>query len=556
MILLRTLLLVIAGAFAGTTAARTAAAAGPEEPPGAVPASDGGGPPAPPASDGAAGVLLPAGPPAADEGPGSPPVVPGATAPSPAAEPAGPLAGADRRGAARARFLRLMDDGSYAEAVVAGGELVELTRTEFGDASIRLATPLTNLGTARLRAGDLAGAEADYQGAIDRIEAAEGILSRRLENPLLGLGETYMRSERYPQATAAYERALRVSQVNEGLYNLDQVPIRDGLTEGYLQQGELEKANFHQEAQVDIRSRRVGTDSAAVTPALYKLGRWYERSGQPERARFAYQRAARMIAGERGDAAPELVEALLAMGDTYRDQALLPPDPDRPESPLSLLPMSSAMYRKALAIIDRQPEPDLALRGRAYASLGDLYMLWNRRTTALQAYGNAWTVLSADELLDRRDGYFARPQRLMGTDPPVLYPRSVARDPDVDRRKLLPGFVLVRFAVEPTGRATGVEVLESDPPGLLDAAVVNAIGGSLFRPQLAAGQPVRTAGVTYRHEFRYAESRLKPKAAPLPDGGRIDTPDRAELPPPGRGDQPPSPVPAEAGGSGAPAAAP
>jgi TonB family protein len=353
-----------------------------------------------------------------------------------------------------------------------------------------------------------------------------------------------MRSERYPQATAAYERALRVSQVNEGLYNLEQVPIRDGLSEGYLQQGDLEKANFHQEAQIDIRSRRVGTDSASVTPALYKLGQWYERSGQPERARFAYQRAARMIEGEKGNAAPELVEALLAMGDTYREQALLPPDPNRPESPLSLLPMSSAMYRRARGGGDRQPEPDLALRGRAYASLGDLYMLWNRRTTALQAYGNAWTVLSAEALLDQRDAWFARPQRLMGTDPPTLYPRSVARDPSYDRRKLLPGFVLVRFAVEPNGRATGVEVLESDPPGLLDAAVADAVSGSLFRPKLVEGQPVRADGITYRHEFRYAESRLKPKAAPTPDGGRIDAPERTDLPvPPAGGDQP-LPVPA------------
>jgi TonB family protein len=438
--------------------------------------------------------------------------------------------------AARTRFLRLMDDGSYAEAAVAGSELVELTRAEFGDGSIRLATPLTNLGTAQLRAGDLAGAEASYQAAIDLIEDLEGILSRRLENPLLGLGEAYMRSERYPQATAAYERALRVSQVNEGLFNLKQIPIRDGLSEGYLQQGDLEKANFHQEAQIDITSRRVGSGIESVAPALYKLGRWYERSGQPERARFAYQRAARMIEEQKGSDAPELVEALLAMGDTYRDQALLPPDPNRPESPLSLLPMSSAMYRKALKIIDGQPDPDLAQRGRAYASLGDLYMLWNRRTTALQAYANAWAVLSADGLLDQRDAYFARPKRLMGADAPTLYPRSVARDLAFDRRKLLPGFVLVRFAVEPTGRATDVEVLESDPPGLLDAAVADAIRGSLFRPRLVDGQPVRSDGATYRHQFRYAESRLQPKAAPLPEGGRIDAPERTELPLPPAGE--------------------
>ncbi|MBL8223690.1 MAG: energy transducer TonB [Chromatiales bacterium] len=547
MSLLRPLLLAVAGTLAFTAGTHAEEPAGPGTTQDMAPVPAGDGPPTPPAADTTADSSPP------DPAPPTPATGEADVAPLlPAAGQPDAPGTTDTRMAARSRFLRLMDDGSYAEAAVAGSELVELTRAEFGDGSIRLVTPLTNLGTARLRAGDLAGAEAGYQAAVDLVEDLEGILSRRLENPLLGLGETYMRSERYPQATAAYERALRVSQVNEGLYNLEQVPIRDGLSEGYLQQGDLEKANFHQEAQIDIASRRVGTDTASVTPALYKLGRWYARSGQPERARFAYQRAARMIEGEKGSTAPELVEALLAMGDTYREQALLPPDPNRPESPLSLLPMSSAMYRRALAVIDRQPEPDMALRGRAYASLGDLYMLWNRRTTALQAYGNAWTVLSAEDLLDQRDAWFGRPERLMGTDPPTLYPRSVARDPAFDRRKLLPGFVLVRFAVEPTGRATDVAVIESDPPGLLDAVVADAVSGSLFRPRLAEGQPVRADGITYRHEFRYAETRLKPKAAPIPEGGRLDAPERTDLPvPPAGADQPP-PAPAAPAGEDAP----
>jgi tetratricopeptide (TPR) repeat protein len=447
-----------------------------------------------------------------------------------------------RRMAARSRFLRLLDENRNAEAVVAGTELVALTREEFGADSIRLATPLTNLGTAQLRAGNATAAEASYAEAVELIEDSEGILSPRLENPLLGLGETYMRAERYPQATTAYERALRVSQVNEGLYNLEQIPIRDGLAEGYLQLGDLEKANFHQESQVTIQVRRVGGDSASVTPTMYKLGRWYERSGQPERARFAYQRAARMVEAEKGDNAPELVEPLIAMGDSYVAQALLPPDPQRPESPISLLPMSSAMYRKALTILDKQPEPDPALRARAYVALGDLYMLWNRRTTALQAYGNAWTTLATDASLDElRAGYFDQPSRLMGTDPPRLYPRSVAKDTRIDRSKLLPGFVLVGYAVEPTGRAVDVQVIESDPPGLLDATVADAVRGSLFRPRVGDdGAPIRADGLVYRHEFRYAEGRLKPKAAPIPDGGRIDEPGRLDLPP-ASSDQPPPP---------------
>lgn len=463
----------------------------------------------------------------------TPPVPPALT---PAQPSSTPLA------AARTRFLRLLEDGRNAEAVTAGEEVLALTRAEFGSDNSRAAAPLTNLATARLRAGDLAGASADYRAAVELIEKYQGILAPRLVNPLLGLGETYTRAGQFAEATAAYERALRVNQVNDGIYNLGQLPIRDGLSEGYLGLGDLAKANFHQEAQLRVQGRKVGTDSTSLAPAMYKLGAWYDRSGQPERARFVYQRAARLIEDDKGENAPELVDALIAIGDTYRAQALLPPDPNSSESPLSLLPLSSAMYRRALDVLDRQPAPVPLQRGRTYVALGDLYMLWGRRATAEQAYGRAWATLAGEVPLENaRDEYFSAPSRLMGLEPPRLYPRSIANRPP-DAAKLLPGFVVVGYAVEPSGKAVDVRVIESDPPGLLDEAVLLSVRNSLFRPRYENGQAVASAQQVYRHEFRYQESRLQPKAAPLPEGGRLEQPGAGATP--AAGDDAPAAAPA------------
>ncbi len=473
--------------------------------------------------------------PAAGAGPS---VAPAGTAPAEAPAdpaPADPTLADDAnaaRQAARTRFLRLLSEGRNDEAARAGEELVALTRAQFGDGSIRLAAPLTNLGTARLRAGQLPAAEASYKAAVELIEGREGILALRLVPPLTGLGETYTRAGQYADAAAAYERALRVNQVNEGIYNTDQIPIRDGLSESYLGLQDLDKANFHQEAQIQVTTRRVGSDSATLGPVLAKLGRWYERSGQPERARFTYQKAARLIEAEQGKDSPALVDSLLAIGDTYRAQALLPADPDSSESPLGLLPLSSAMYRRALEILERQDPPDAARRGRAYVGLGDLYMLWGRRATAQLAYGRAWEALADPALAATRDEYFDAPVRLMGPEPPRLYPRSVATRPPADQGALLPGTVSVRYGVDAQGKAVDVTLLESDPPGLVDDAVVAAVRGALFRPRHADGAPVPATGIVYQHAFRYRESELKPKPAEIPDAGRIEAPAAAPLPPP------------------------
>ena len=228
--------------------------------------------------------------------------------------------------AASERYLRLIAEGRNAEAVAAAQEVLALTRQLHGDDSVELASPLTNLATAQLRNGDLRDAEASYQAAISVLERREGFLSPRLANPLVGLGETYVRSEQYPLAAEAYERALRVNHVNEGFYNLDQIKIRDGLTESYLGLQDIDKANFHQQAEIYVQQRKYGKDNPEFVPALIKLGHWYDRTGQPESARDVYESAVRLVEKSDGEKSPAVVDPLIAIAETYRQQALMPPE--------------------------------------------------------------------------------------------------------------------------------------------------------------------------------------------------------------------------------------
>lgn len=427
---------------------------------------------------------------------------------------------AQQRAAAEERYQLLSAEGRNAEAAAAGLEVVVLTGQLHGADSLELASPLTNLATAQLRSGALRDAEANYQAAIALLEKRAGFLSARLIEPLTGLGEAYVRSEQYPLATQAYARALRVNHVNEGFYNLDQISIRDGLTEGYLGQLDLEKANFHQEAQIYVQQRKLGRDNPALVGPLTKLGRWYDRSNQTEAARLVYQGAARLVEAADGQNSPGMVEPLLAIAETYRQQALLPPDPESNQSPETLLPLSSMMLRKALGIVEQQSPPDPAERARILVKLGDLYLMWGKQNTASERYKEAWQILSADPALEvRRDEFFAKPARIMGPMPPAILPVPSRKAPPPDAKDLEQGFVVVRFDVDPLGRVSAATVIESDPANLLEERVQETARRTLFRPRFVDGAAVATTGLVLRHEFRYAPKQLEKKDKPPADDG-------------------------------------
>ena len=91
-----------------------------------------------------------------------------------------------------------------------------------------------------------------------------------------------------------------------------------------------------------------------------------------------------------------LVEPLIAIASSYRLQALLPPTADPMQGPDTLLPSSSVMLRKALSIIDQQPQPDPLQRARVLVELGDLYLVWGKSNSSAEAYADAWRTLSGN----------------------------------------------------------------------------------------------------------------------------------------------------------------
>lgn len=66
--------------------------------------------------------------------------------------------------------------------------------------------------------------------------------------------------------------------------------------------------------------------------------------------------------------------------------------------------------------------------------------------------------------------------------------------PEQARSRGIEGSVVVEVHIDETGRVRDIQILEADPPGVFDAAVLEVYGQALYRPALLDGQPVRYIG--------------------------------------------------------------
>lgn len=417
--------------------------------------------------------------------------------------------------AAYEQFLRLREEDQTEDAVRAAYRVAELSRSRYGDKSIKLATPLINLAVMQSRTGDLPAAEQNYRAAIELIELREGALSSRLINPLSGLGHAYNRAGLYEQAIETFERALRLNNIELGFTNFEQFGIQDGLTESYVGMRDYEEASFYQEAQLEIYQRKFGIENPEIVPAMYKLAEWYSRAGNLEQSALTFRGADRILREGEGETSTGRADALLGLARLYERQG------NRPAA--------SSTLRKGIKLLDANPEPDKLRRAKLRVALGDLYTRESRNRSASVEYSAAWTDLSdgGDEYLDIRDKYFELPVRLAGGPFPTMarntrgQPASALRD----------GYVEVRYTVDSEGRAQNVVVIEADPPDVMDDSLLATYQRSMFRPRVDDGQPVATDNLLSRHEFRYAV-KLVPAdqdegALPRPprsDRGRLDRP--------------------------------
>ena len=77
---------------------------------------------------------------------------------------------------------------------------------------------------------------------------------------------------------------------------------------------------------------------------------------------------------------------------------------------------------------------------------------------------------------------------------------------------LADGYILIRYSVGSNGRAEDVKVVESDPPDLMDKALVSTFLRSYFRARRVDGAAVNTDRLLYQLDFQYVEETKKKRS--------------------------------------------
>ncbi|HUO68924.1 MAG TPA: tetratricopeptide repeat protein [Gammaproteobacteria bacterium] len=412
---------------------------------------------------------------------------PSDAAPSPAVQNAAPPATSEAEGTSSAQTPDKTPHDPK-DIVESQQRLVTRTEDQFGKRSRQAAEAYVDLAEAQRRAGDHAGAEKSYLAAIDVYHSLEGPFTPLAIEPLTALGDNYRETNDYMRAVTAYGEARTINRRVYGLLNEDQIPLIDRISDVML---ELNKPADAEEQQLDalrIVERSHPPESDEALGALYKYAGWLREQGRFQEERDQYMRALRTVHDHYGKEDPHEVPALLGIGNSFRVQRI-------PE------PQGAGALHDALQILTMHGSADKLALAETLRDIGDWEVAFTKVDYDGAEYRRSWQYLG-----EVADGDKYRKQWYSGPNYVLREPVSLAglsQDPNSPA-----GHVIVKFDLDKTGHASNVTIVESDPPGFKDEAVIRHIRRSRFRPQMADGLPVAHEALALQFNYRYSRNAL------------------------------------------------
>jgi TonB family protein len=376
-------------------------------------------------------------------------------------------------------------------------QLVTRTEAQFGKRSRQSAEAYLDLGEAQRRAGDHAAAEKSYLAAIEVYHSLDGPFTPLVIEPLTALGDNYRENNDYVSAMTAYNEARTINRHVFGLLNEDQIPLIDRVTDVLLELNKPVDAEEHQLEALRIVERSYPPESDAALAALYKYAGWLREQGRFQEERDQYMRALRTVHDHYGKDDVHEVPALLGIGNSFRTQRI-------PE------PQGAGSLHDALQILTMHGSADKLALAETLRDIGDWEVAFAKVDYNGAEYRRSWLLLG-----DVQDGEKYRKQWFTGPNYVLREPVSLAglsQEPNAPS-----GHVIVKFDLDKSGHASNVAIVESDPPGFKDEAVIRHIRRSRFRPQMVDGEAVARESLALQFNYRYApnatSSKEKGKAA-------------------------------------------
>ncbi len=360
---------------------------------------------------------------------------------------------------------------------------IDSTTERFGKNSLPTAEAYSDLADAQRHAGQHEQATQNYMAAIEIYRLVDGPFTPLAIPLLVNLGDNYREAHDGLNAVTAYSEARTVNRRIYGLLNEEQLPMLDKLSATFMDLNRPVEAEAQQVEALRLAERTWPPESDQGLAAVYKYAAWLRDRGLFQFERDQYERARRLIEDRYGKKDVRLVTPLLGIGNSFRAQRT-------PEG------QGIGALQEALEILVAQPTKDERAVATALRDLGDWLVAFDRVAYSGAEYRRAWQLLEQVQYGDRmRREWFTGPVFVL-REPIVM--RGLSEDPNAPS-----GHVLVRFDLDRNGLTSNVAIIESEPAGLMDEAVLRQVKRSRFRPQMADGEIVGGEGLGLRLTFQY-----------------------------------------------------
>lgn len=363
------------------------------------------------------------------------------------------------------------------------------------------------LRARELRAtGTFDDAESAYQDAIALLESEFGEFSGALATPLVELGETYNAAGRHLEALVVMERARHLHRRAFGLQDPSQMDAIWGLIRAYHGMGDEQESRRWLEEVELLAQRAHADDPDALLAAHARRAAWFAERGFGHAQRDVYEQMLEIQYSELPEERARRSTLLREIAHSWTHQTPMAMrfalDRRSARRVTQREPRDAAGQREAHAALEAatrlfEDDPDAPVDELARLSIAwaHWHLVWDREPDeAITRLEHAWALL--EDTPELRDEYLGRAEQVYFV-PPVSPGHRARGEPHR-------GYARVAFTIGPDGRAHDIEVVDADPPGMIDDALVDQLARTgRFRPRMSDGAPVATPGAHLTQRFTY-----------------------------------------------------
>ena len=376
-----------------------------------------------------------------------------------------------------------------------------------------------------------------YKDNIRLIERDHGPFNILVRQQTESLGDLLVKNGDYEEAIQAYEKIMHIMRVNHGLYNEEQETLLDKIINTNMQVKNYSRAHDLQKSKLYLKQKNYYTDDSRYIKALLDWADWNVQlllnSDHPHQAEVERPGATidtfLLTAQENYIKAIDLIQAsdevnhvrlihaekklaainYIANSITKLSKPMYLVDIDdntnsfnsskgrrENRAEMAYFLNGSSALKRAIANSLESPEPNFISIAEQMMALGDWYLLFDRRSSALQMYEDSFDFLnaigaSADDI-----------EKVMTPGMPVN--KSSLANTD-NTKRVFSGYIDVEFKVSKFGIAYRPEVIATSEEEISPVirTLIRKIRNEKFRPAFIDGSATSNENVKLRYYYSY-----------------------------------------------------